>query len=242
MSLKNRLTLYINSLLVIAMIVGIAGIMLAAKKNVRDEILSTQSLAVFAIENGIKKNPDFYLFQEEGESFGLANLNQLRHLRIQFFDTQDNLIDSSQPNLDKQNRAPKFIEMIMTSLLTTMPPKIIPIDSRGKSLGYILIKPDPAYEINEIWQQVKSGLIVILIFFIFINLVIYFVFFHTLQPINELLDGFKKLENENYKVRINKTNISELNNIGQKFNNTVRKIKETNMRVHKLSQDLINIQ
>jgi two-component system sensor histidine kinase UhpB len=242
MSLKNRLILYINSLLVVAMIVGITGVMFAAKKNVRDEILSTQSLAVFAIENGIKKNPDFYLFQEEGESFGFANLNQLRHLRIQFFDTQDNLIDSSQPNIDKQNSAPKFIEKIMTSLLTSMPPKIIPIDSRGKSLGYILIKPDPAYEINEIWQQVKSGLIVILIFFIFINLVIYFVFFHTLQPINELLDGFKKLENENYKVRINKTNISELNNIGQKFNSTVKKIRETNMRVHKLSQDLINIQ
>jgi len=242
MSLKNRLTLYINSLLFIAMIIGIAGIMLAAKKNVRDEILSTQSLAVFAIENGIKKNPDFYLFQEKGESFGLANLNQLRHLRIQFFDTEDKLIDSSQPNIDKQNKAPKFIEKVMASVLTSIPTKIIPIGSRGKSLGYILIEPDPAYEINEIWQQVKSGLIVILIFFIFINLVIYFVFFHTLQPINELLDGFKKLENENYKVRINKTNISELNNIGQKFNNTVKIIKETNTRVHKLSQDLINIQ
>ncbi len=242
MSLKNRLTLYINSLLVVAMIIGIAGIMLAAKKNVRDEILSTQSLAVFAIENGIKKNPDFYLFQEEGESFGLANLNQLRHLRIQFFDNDDKLIDSSQPNIDENNRTPKWIEKIMTTLLTTIPSEVIQIDSRGKSLGYILIKPDPAFEINEIWQQVKRGLIVILIFFIFINLVIYIVFFHTLQPINELLDGFKKLENENYKVRINKTNISELNNIGQKFNNTVRKIKETNTRVHKLSQDLINIQ
>ena len=242
MSLKNRLILYINSLLIIAMIIGVLGILLAAKKNVRDEILSTQSLAIFAIENGIKKNPDFYLFQEEGESLGLGGLNQLRHLQIQFFDNDDKLIDSSQPNIDEKNRTPKWIEKIMTTLLTTIPSEVIQIDSRGKSLGYILIKPDPAFEINEIWQQVKSGLIVILIFFIFINLVIYIVFFHTLRPINELLDGFKKLENENYKVRINKTNISELNNIGQKFNSTVKKIKETNMRVHKLSQDLINIQ
>jgi len=224
------------------MIIGIAGIMIAAKKSVRDEILSTQSLAIFAIDKGIKRNPDFYLFQEKDETFGLSNLSQLRHLKIQFFDTDDKLIDSSQPNIDERNRAPKFIVKIMTSLLTTIPAKAIQIDSRGKSLGYILIKPDPAYEINEIWQQVKSGLFVILIFFIFINLVIYIVFFHTLQPINELLDGFKKLENENYKVRINKTNISELNNIGQKFNSTVKKIRETNMRVHKLSQDLIKIQ
>ena len=56
MSLKNRLLLYINSLLLIAMIIGVAGILLAANKNVRNEILSSQSLAIFAIESGVKKN------------------------------------------------------------------------------------------------------------------------------------------------------------------------------------------
>jgi len=242
MSLKNRLLLYINSLLLIAMIIGVAGILLAAKKNVRNEILSSQSLAIFAIESGVKKNPEYYLFQEEGQAFGLANLNRLRHLKIQFYDTQDNLIDSSQPNINESNTPPKFVESIMTSLISVIPSEKININSRGNPLGYILITPEPKYEINEIWQQVKNGMFVISIFFIFINCMIYLVFFHTLKPINELIEGFKRLENENYKVRISRTNIMELDIIGQKFNRMVKKLKDNNLKIHKLSQDLINIQ
>ena len=55
MSLKYRLLIYINSLLLIAVLIGLAAIITSTQKNVRQEILSTQSLAIFAIENGIKK-------------------------------------------------------------------------------------------------------------------------------------------------------------------------------------------
>ena len=64
MSLKFRLLFYINFLLLIAIFTGLAAIITSAQNNVRQEILSTQSLAVFAIENGIKKNPEVYLLKE----------------------------------------------------------------------------------------------------------------------------------------------------------------------------------
>ena len=38
------------------MVVGLFSIILVAKKNVREEVLSTQSLALFAIESSIKNN------------------------------------------------------------------------------------------------------------------------------------------------------------------------------------------
>ena len=86
MSLKFRLLTYINLLLFIAVFIGLAAIITSAKNNVRQEILSTQSLAVFAIENGIQKNPEIYLFKKETDTLGLSNLNELRHLNIQFYD------------------------------------------------------------------------------------------------------------------------------------------------------------
>ena len=55
MSLKSRLLVYINSLLLITIIFGLLAIVIISQKNIRDEIVSTQSLAVFAIENGIQK-------------------------------------------------------------------------------------------------------------------------------------------------------------------------------------------
>ena len=63
MSLKSQLLIYINSLLLIATLIGLMTIMMVTQKNVREEVLSTMSLAEFAIEQGVKKNPDFYIFQ-----------------------------------------------------------------------------------------------------------------------------------------------------------------------------------
>jgi two-component system sensor histidine kinase UhpB len=71
---------------------------------------------------------------------------------------------------------------------------------------------------------------------------IFIVFYHTLKPINSIIDGFQKLEDENYKAKINKINILELDIIGQNFNKMVKKLKESNDKIHKLSQDLINVQ
>ena len=64
MSLKSQLLIYINSLLLIATLIGLMTIMMVTQKNVREEVLSTMSLAEFAIEQGVKKNPDFYLISK----------------------------------------------------------------------------------------------------------------------------------------------------------------------------------
>jgi len=242
MSLKYRLLIYINSLLLIAVLIGLAAIITSAQKNVRQEILSTQSLAIFAIENGIKKNPEIYLFQEQGETFGLSNLNALRHLNIQFYDQENQLRDQTSSYLSKTNLPPVWFISLMENFSSVMAEKRIDIKLRGQDFGYILINPEPMYEYSEIWQQIKSGFLVILLFFGLVNTMILVVFYHTLKPINAIIDGFQRLEDEDYQARISKTNIRELDIIGQKFNGTVKKLKESNIKIHKLSQDLINIQ
>ena len=92
MSLKSQLLIYINTLLLIATLIGLLTIMMVTKKNVREEVLSTMSLAEFAIEQGVKKNPDFYLFQRENNELGISELSEIRHLRIQFFTKDDILL------------------------------------------------------------------------------------------------------------------------------------------------------
>ena len=137
MSLKYRLLIYINSLLLIAIFIGITAIIASAQKNVRQEILSTQSLAVFAIENGIKKNPEIYLFQEEEESLGLANLNELRHLKIQFFDKNNQLRDQTSSDLSILNIPPKWFISVMEDFSTILPEKKININMREAIANYL---------------------------------------------------------------------------------------------------------
>ena len=117
MSLKSRLLVYINSLLLITIMIGLLAIMIISQKNIRDEILSTQSLAVFAIENGIQKNPEFYLFQKDDDTFGLSELTELRHLQIQFINSNGRIIDGTRCDLNNISQPPLWFQNIFLYLI-----------------------------------------------------------------------------------------------------------------------------
>tara|TARA_B100000035_G_scaffold79888_1_gene66911 strand:+ start:16088 stop:17413 length:1326 start_codon:yes stop_codon:yes gene_type:complete len=242
MSLKSRLLIYINSLLLITIIIGLLAILIISQKNIRDEILSTQSLAVFAIEKGIQKNPEFYLFQEDDDTFGLSELTELRHLQIQFINSNGTIIDQTRGDLNNISQPPLWFQNILGKFSSSIPSKKIEILQRGKIIGNIVIKPEPIYEYSEIWEQVNLGLWIMLTFFGFVNLIIFILFSHMIKPINKIIEGFEKLEGGNYKANVSKSNILELNMIGRKFNSMVGKLKNSNYKIHKLSQDLINVQ
>ena len=242
MSLKSKLLIYINSLLLIATLIGLLTILMVTQKNVREEVLSTMTLAEFAIEQGVKKNPDFYLFQREDSDLGFSELSEIRHLKIQFFNNQDILLEETSNTLDEIKPPPYWFIFLIEKLSEEIFFSKINIDQRGEMTGYILIKPEPIYEYAEIWQQIKVGLWIIGAFLILINIVILILFSHMIKPINKIIEGFEKLEAGNYKSKINRSNILELDIIGKKFNSMINNLRQSNDKIHKLSQNLINVQ
>ena len=242
MSLKSQLLIYINSLLLIATFIGLMTIMMVTQKNVREEVLSTMSLAEFAIEQGVKKNPDFYLFQRDNNELGISELSGIRHLKIQFFDQNDILLEETLNTLDEIKPPPAWFINVIESLSDKIFFSKINIEQRGELTGYILIKPEPIYEYAEIWQQIKVGLWIILSFLILINFVVLLLFSHMIKPINKIIEGFEKLESGNFKSKIKKSNILELDIIGKKFNSMIDNLRRSNNKIHKLSQNLIDVQ
>ena len=242
MSLKSKLLIYINSLLLIATLIGLLSILMVTQKNVREEVLSTMILAEFAIEQGVKKNPDFYLFQREDNDLGFSGLSEIRHLKIQFFNNQDILLEETSNTFDEIKPPPYWFVFLIEKLSEEIFFSKINIDQRGEVTGYILIKPEPIYEYAEIWQQIKVGLWIIGAFLILINIVVLILFSHMIKPINKIIEGFEKLEAGNYKSKINKSNILELDIIGKKFNSMINNLRQSNDKIHKLSQNLINVQ
>ena len=242
MSLKSKLLIYINSLLLIATLIGLLTILMVTQKNVREEVLSTMTLAEFAIEQGVKKNPDFYLFQREDSDLGFSELSEIRHLKIQFFNNQDILLEETSNTLDEIKPPPYWFVFLIEKLSEEIFFSKINIDQRGEMTGYILIKPEPIYEYAEIWQQIKVGLWIICAFLILINIIVLILFSHMIKPINKIIEGFEKLEAGNYKSKINRSNILELDIIGKKFNSMINNLRQSNDKIHKLSQNLINVQ
>ena len=242
MSLKSKLLIYINSLLLIATLIGLVTILMVTQKNVREEVLSTMTLAEFAIEQGVKKNPDFYLFQRKDNDLGISELSEIRHLKIQFFNNQDILLEETSNTLNDIQPPPYWFIFLIEKLSQEIYFSKINIDQRGEMTGYILIKPEPIYEYAEIWQQIKVGLWIIGAFLILINIIVLILFSHMIKPINKIIEGFEKLEAGNYKSKINRSNILELDIIGKKFNSMINNLRQSNDKIHKLSQNLINVQ
>ena len=242
MSLKSKLLIYINSLLLIATLIGLVTIVKVTQKNVREEVLSTMALAEFAIEQGVKKNPDFYLFQRENNELGISKLSEIRHLKIQFFNNKDFLLEETLNTLDEIKPPPYWFIFLIERLSEEIYLSKINIDQRGEMVGYVLIKPEPIYEYAEIWQQIKVGLWIIGTLLILINIIVLILFSHMIKPINKIIEGFEKLEAGNYKSKIKKSNILELDIIGKKFNSMTNNLRQSNDKIHKLSQNLINVQ
>ena len=137
MSLKSQLLIYINSLLLVATLIGLITIMMVTQKNVREEVLSTMSLAEFAIEQGVKKNPDFYLFQRNNNELGISELSGIRHLKIQFFDRNDVLLEETLNIPDEIKTPPAWFINIIESLSDEIFFSKINLEQRGELTGYI---------------------------------------------------------------------------------------------------------
>ena len=62
-----------------------------------------------------------------------------------------------------------------------------------------------------------------------------------IEPISSIIKGFDSLEKGNYKTRVSKSGITELNAIGKKFNRMVVVLRQAKEKINKLSQDLISV-
>ena len=239
MSLKLRLILIVNFLLFVAIFIGFFSVVFTSKNAVRSEIESSLKLAEFSIKTGIQKNPDLYLFQDN--LLGLKDLDLIRHLSIQLLDSDGNIIDQNKKS-NTEVHIPVWFQNALDIYSKDLEILDFPLMQYGDQIGAVKVIPNPIYEYEEIWQQFKNGLIIVMLFFVFVNLSIFFLFGKIISPINLLIDGFKNLEQGKYKNNKENFGISELDILRVKLNQLTIKLKKNDTRIHELNQKLISIQ
>jgi two-component system sensor histidine kinase UhpB len=239
MSLKLRLIFIVNFLLFVAIFIGFFSVVFTSKNAVRSEIESSVRLAQFSIQSGVQKNPELYLFQDN--LLGLKDLETIRHLTIQLLDKNKNIIDENFVNKES-NLSPVWFQNILDLYSKDLNPQEIPLRQYGELMGSVLITPNPIYEYDEIWQQFKNGLLIAGIFFIFVNIAIYFLFEKIISPIENLISSFHNLEQGHYKKNNESFGISELDILRVKLNQLIGKLKKNDDKIHQLNQKLISIQ
>jgi two-component system sensor histidine kinase UhpB len=118
----------------------------------------------------------------------------------------------------------------------------LPVEILGQPKGAIVITPDPSYEFGEIWNQLAGIFYLAGAFFILTNILVAWIVFRALSPVEFILKALTELESGNLKVKMPNLKTSELSAISSKFNGMVKTLRASIEQNHQLSQKLIRIQ
>lgn len=174
----------------------------------------------------------------------LRQLSHMRHLKIEFIDNNNRILDSNQlANADKLSHpAPIWFVRVLNNTMPKWQPTVRDFYVQDQLLGKLVITPDPTYEYAEIWKQMTELLVLLALFFICVNLMIAWAITQALKPTESILQTLNALEKGDLAARLPHFQLPELSLIGKQFNHMIETLQHSMSQNHKLAQQLITLQ
>jgi two-component system sensor histidine kinase UhpB len=253
MSLKLRLNLIITLLLALILLIGVVLMIRNARDDVRAEVESTTVLALHLLDAEILYYTTDYDWIKSGSFkdatgnktsiFRLQSLDNVRHLRIEFFDALGRLKDSNSAPLNTHEEVtPLWFVRAVDMVAPIMQPTHRQVAINGRVLGELVITPDPSYEIAEIWHDTLGLLILVAVFFVAVNAMIYWAVGRALRPVDAVMTALAELEKGNLQARLPNFSLRELTGISAKFNTMAQTLQSSIQNNHRLTQQIISLQ
>lgn len=247
MSLQLKLNLMITCLLLVLLSASAFFVVKNASENVRAEVASTANLALHLLDAELLHySSDFGWINsaENASIFRLQSLNNIRHLRIDFYDINGKLRETNRNKQQKLDATapPDWFTNAMSLSGSDMQKKTRNIILSGRYVGELVVTPDPSYEIAEVWDDTIGLLGLAAIFFVLINLLVYFAVKYTFKPVDRILKALTEMEQGRFSSRLPDFKPIELNAIGQKFNAMADTLQSSTQNNHRLTQQIIRLQ
>ena len=241
MSLRIRLNLLITTLFVLILLGSSVYVIRNARLAVSEEMESTANLTLQLVEvvlASVQMTEQSGLQQKLLDR--LSRLKRTRHLQI-FVMSRGSLDDSMPPRavVELSSKAPGWFERLVK------PP---PIEFRrivsgpGLPNTVILIRADPSDEITEVWYETRDVLLLLVLFIITANVLMYFTLGRDLAPIESILEGLERIEKGDYQSRLPRFKLPELGRISEKINHMSATLSQSKKENRYLAQQSLKIQ
>lgn len=244
MSLKLLLNLIITALMAILLVIGVVLTIHSSQENIRAELESTSALALHLIDNELLHFGDSVVERGLKAPFNLNTLGHIRHLRVEYYDAGGVLRDTNQVDFPPAslNSPPQWFVSLMNVFPSDIEPMERIVQSNGLKIGEVIIRPDPTFELMEVWEDSLGMLKLVGIFFVAVNLMVFWAVSKALKPIDQILEAINELEKGNLAARLPAFRLPELTQISNKFNNMAATLQKSITRNHQLSQQLLHLQ
>ena len=226
-----------------------AGVMIKnAKEDVRAEVDSTTVLALHLLDAEVMHYTSDYTWANASEKnkttiFRLQDLDNVRHLKIEFFDAHGRLRDSNHSPVSREiDSPPAWFEKLMSTVSSSLKPTRRTVMVNNRVLGELVITPDPSYEFAEIWHDTLGLLTLGILFFLVVNAVVYWAVDRALSPLSKVLNALTKLEKGHLETRLPAFSLPELSSISSKFNAMAQTLENSMLNNRRLTHQIIRLQ
>ncbi len=218
--------------------VGIVFTIYNARQSVEEEIQSSVSLALRAVEVGrsdpvSKQDPLNYW------RLRLEASEKTRHLNIRIIsaDGESVSLSKERPNQSVTKPPAWFIWWIRPEPLKRKQP----IESDKGSMT-LIIEDDPNDEIIEAWREARSTFTLILLQAFLIGSLVQIILGRALRSIPIILKGLEDFEAGNFENRMPDFSIPEFSRISGAFNHAASALQKANQENHKLVRRTLTVQ
>ena len=234
LSLKSRLLLIITIVLLLA--VSVSGVLTIknARESIRAEIASTSDLVRELIRDELGVLPNIAHRDVIREIYEI--LQEVRHIHVLLGDASD--IPAGERSMPIAEVPAWFSALVYPRDISA---ELLTIKG-GKPQGNLVIYSDPADEIRELWREIMPLGLTMGISLIVLLSLIYLVIRVSLNPLQDLLAGFERVEKGEYGVTVNENVVTELSQINRKFNQLTDVLEKTKEANRQLNRKLVDLQ
>ncbi len=213
MSLRLRLNLLITALLLLFLSAVGFVVFSGTKASIQEGVEAATRVTVQLLDTVVVssvKNPEWGYTHDVMRRF-LQHLGHVRGNEIRLYSLSGALIFKSPPSKYRSSENPP---QWFYSMLNPHEKSV----SRIISFGKLEIEPNPAGAIREAWRKFKILMWVGLIFFVLLNLAVYWMLGHWLQPLQPILKAINKMEHGDLTQRLPNFDLPEFDRIGHSLN------------------------
>jgi two-component system, NarL family, sensor histidine kinase UhpB len=242
-TLKLRLSLLITALIALVTLAGGAYVVRQARDDIRDEVLSTLNLTGHFLDAQLALMRDRWSASGHVVPlFQLRELGDVRHLSVKFYDTQGRLLDSNEGGHERASVAPRWFVRLVRAASTPVAAATRSVSYQGTVLGELIIAADPTYEMDEIWTTSRGLLELLLLFFVLVNVLVWWAVAHALRPIEHILAALGEVQHGHLGVRLPRFPLPEMSRISVGFNHMAQTLEQSVAENQRLTRRLLQMQ
>ena len=221
MSLRVKINILIT-LLMLVFIGSTTAIQLRdAKQKIQEEITAGTKVANQLLPYFLARAQLLSLGKDREDALKnfLQDLGRIRAHEVRMFNSIGDLIYDSPPSKYKAGRnAPNWFSNLVS-------PKIEPFIIPAQALTVQVI-PNPSRAILDAWDDLRELAILGLFFFVFVNLLVFWIIGKALNPIKDIVNGLNKMQKGDFQTRLPSYNVAEFSSVTAGFNQMANAIEQ----------------